>query len=163
VTAVTQGAKGTVAINASQTVTYTAGLFVGTDTFTYTVSDGAGGTATATVTVTVTAPPRVTTNLQVRYDFNEGSGSTVNDTSVVGAPYNLSISAPGAVSWLPGALSVNRHGCGRCCAWRSVARREPRACGCRVRHGNIRASGRDRIGERHPRREEGVRHDRRRW
>jgi hypothetical protein len=88
-------------------VTYTAGLFVGTDSFTYTISDGAGGTATATVTVTVTAPPRVTTDLQVRYDFNEGSGSTVNDTSGVGAPYNLSISAPGAVSWLPGALSVN--------------------------------------------------------
>jgi len=107
VTAVTQGTNDTVTINPNQTVTYTAGLFVGTDSFTYTVSDGAGGTATATVTVTVTAPPRVTTNLQVRYDFNEGSGSTVNDTSGVGAPYNLSISAPGAVSWLPGALSVN--------------------------------------------------------
>ena len=107
VTAVTQGANGSVAINANQTVTYTAGLFVGTDSFTYTVSDGAGGTATATVTVTVTAPPRVTTGLQARYNFNEGSGSTVNDTSSVGTPLNLTIANPAAVSWLPGALSVN--------------------------------------------------------
>ncbi len=53
-TAVTQGAHGTVAINGS-TVTYQPEPdFNGTDTFTYTVSDGNGGTATATVTVTVT-------------------------------------------------------------------------------------------------------------
>jgi len=107
VTAVTQGANGSVAVNANQTVTYTAGLFVGTDSFTYMVSDGAGGTATATVAVTVTAPPRVTTGLQARYNFNEGSGSTVNDTSSVGTPLNLTIANPAAVSWLPGALSVN--------------------------------------------------------
>ena len=108
VTAVTQGARGTVAINAGQTVTYTAGLFAGTDdTFTYTVSDGAGGTSTATVTVILTAPPRVTTDLQVRYNFNEGSGTTVTDTSGVGTPLNLTIAPTSAVSWLPGALSVN--------------------------------------------------------
>ena len=102
------GRTGTVTINAGQTVTYTAAaLHRHRDTFTYTVSDGNGGTATATVAVTLTAPPRVTTDLQVRYDFNEGSGLAVNDTSGVGTPYNLSISAPGAVTWLPGALSVN--------------------------------------------------------
>jgi Bacterial Ig domain/Concanavalin A-like lectin/glucanases superfamily len=107
IAAVTQGTNGSAAINPNQTVTYTAGLFVGTDSFTYTVADGAGGTATATVTVTVTPPPRVTTSLQARYDFNEGSGSTVNDTSGVGTPLNLAIANPAAVSWLPGALSVN--------------------------------------------------------
>ncbi len=107
VTAVTQGTRGSVTINAGQTVTYTANLFVGTDSFTYTVSDGAGGTSTATVNVTLTAPPRVTTDLQVRYNFSEGSGSTVTDTSGVGTPLNLTISPTSAVSWLPGALSVN--------------------------------------------------------
>jgi VCBS repeat-containing protein len=108
VTAVTQGARGSVTINAGQTVTYTATLSPGTDdTFTYTVSDGAGGTSTATVSVTLTAPPRVTTGLQVRYNFNKGSGSTVNDTSGVGTPLNLTISPTSAVTWLSGALSVN--------------------------------------------------------
>ncbi len=53
VTAVAQGAHGSVAFTASS-VTYTpvAG-FVGTDSFTYTVADGFGGTASAAVSVTV--------------------------------------------------------------------------------------------------------------
>ncbi|MBW8906223.1 MAG: tandem-95 repeat protein [Betaproteobacteria bacterium] len=107
VTSVTQGAHGSVAINPNQTVTYTASLFVGTDSFTYTVSDGAGGTATATVTVSLTAPARVATGIQARYNFNEGSGSTVNDTSGVGTPLNLTISSPSSVSWISGGLKVN--------------------------------------------------------
>jgi outer membrane protein OmpA-like peptidoglycan-associated protein len=53
VTAVTQGANGSVTFTATG-VTYTPRTdFLGTDTFTYTVSDGKGGTATATVTVNV--------------------------------------------------------------------------------------------------------------
>jgi hypothetical protein len=108
VTAVTQGAHGAVAINAGATVTYTpAAGWVGPDAFTYTISDGAGGTATATVSVTVQAPPRVTGNLQVLYTFNEGSGTTVNDVSGVGTPLNLTIANASAVTWLPGALSLN--------------------------------------------------------
>ncbi|MGE0039656.1 MAG: Ig-like domain-containing protein [Vicinamibacterales bacterium] len=56
VTAVTQGAHGTVEIYRNDQVKYTpTGDFTGTDTFTYTISDGNGGTATATVTVTVAA------------------------------------------------------------------------------------------------------------
>jgi Bacterial Ig domain len=52
VTAVTQPAHGTAAINPNQTVTYDpVCVFQGTDTFTYTVSDGQGGTDTATVSV----------------------------------------------------------------------------------------------------------------
>ncbi|MFY9825093.1 MAG: Ig-like domain-containing protein, partial [Thermoanaerobaculia bacterium] len=107
VSSVTQGAHGSVAINAGQTVTYTAALYVGTDTFTYTVSDGAGGTSTATVNVTITAPPRISTGIQARYNFNEGSGSTVNDTSGVGTPLNLTISSPSSVTWVSGGLKVN--------------------------------------------------------
>ena len=54
VTAVTQGANGSVTFTASG-VSYTPNAdFFGTDSFTYTISDGNGGTATATVNVTVT-------------------------------------------------------------------------------------------------------------
>jgi VCBS repeat-containing protein len=107
VTSVTQGTRGTVAINANGTVTYTASMFVGADSFTYTVSDGNGGTATATVNVTLTRPGRVSSGIQAFYDFGEGSGSTVTDTSGVGTPLNLTISNTAAVTWLPGALSIN--------------------------------------------------------
>lgn len=56
VAAVTQGAHGSVAINADNTVRYTPNAnFAGGDGFTYTVSDGAGGTAVASVAVTVDA------------------------------------------------------------------------------------------------------------
>ena len=52
VTAVTQGANGTVTINPDNTVTYTPGIaFPGTDSFTYTIDDGNGGTDTATVSI----------------------------------------------------------------------------------------------------------------
>ena len=53
VSAVTQGAHGTVAIsNGGANVTYTpAAGYVGSDSFTYTASDGFGGTSTATVNV----------------------------------------------------------------------------------------------------------------
>jgi hypothetical protein len=56
VTAVTQGANGTVAIaGGGASITYTPNQdFVGEDTFTYTVADDNGDQATATVTVTVT-------------------------------------------------------------------------------------------------------------
>ncbi|HEX6902960.1 MAG TPA: Ig-like domain-containing protein [Thermoanaerobaculia bacterium] len=107
ITGVTQGAKGSVAINANGTVTYTAGLFSGSDSFTYTISDGNGGTTTGTVNVTLQAPARVTSGIQTRYDFNEGSGSTVNDTSGVGTPLNLTIGSTSSVTWLSGGLSVN--------------------------------------------------------
>jgi VCBS repeat-containing protein len=61
----TTGTRGSVAINADGTVTYTpqgadAAMVFGqssSDSFTYTVSDGHGGTSTATVTVNMSGPP----------------------------------------------------------------------------------------------------------
>ena len=54
VSAVTQGANGSVVNNNDGTVSYTPNLdFEGTDTFTYTVADGNGGTQVVTVTVSV--------------------------------------------------------------------------------------------------------------
>ncbi|MCU8105403.1 retention module-containing protein [Shewanella sp. SM101] len=58
VTGVTNGANGTVTINADGTVTYTPSAnFHGTDSFTYTVTSG-GVTETTTVNVTVLKMPR---------------------------------------------------------------------------------------------------------
>ncbi len=54
ITAVTQGAQGTVAIVGGTSVTYTPSAnYFGPDSFTYTISDGNGGSATGTVNVTV--------------------------------------------------------------------------------------------------------------
>ncbi len=54
ISAVTQGANGSVAIVGGTTVTYTPNAdFSGVDAFTYTIDDGNGGSATATVNVTV--------------------------------------------------------------------------------------------------------------
>jgi len=82
VTGVTQGANGSVVIDAvTNNPIYTPNSgFSGTDTFTYTVEDGEGGSATATVTVTVNpvndAP--VLTITQVN-NFVEDAGAAVGD------------------------------------------------------------------------------------
>lgn len=90
VTGTTDGANGTVVINADGTVTYTPDAdYAGTDSFTYTVCDdhattpaSAAGCATATVDVTVTAvndAPVVTSG---------GAASTTEGTSVtIGATF----------------------------------------------------------------------------
>ena len=81
VTAVTQGANGTVTINPDNTVTYTPKAnFSGTDSYTYTVTSG-GVTETATVNVTVTAvndPPSGTDNV-VLHNENSNYVFTAND------------------------------------------------------------------------------------
>src|SRR5262245_30126631 len=79
ISAVTQGAHGTVTFQ-STSVTYApAAGFVGTDSFTYTVTDGYGHNATATVTVTVL--PDRGASLVAAYNFNEGNGPVVTDAS----------------------------------------------------------------------------------
>jgi Ca2+-binding RTX toxin-like protein len=92
ITAVTQGAKGSVFFDAGtaaagdETVTYTAdgnvldSLAVGestTDTFTYTVSDGNGGSDTATVTVTING---VNNDLQAPTDLILSNNSVQEDS-----------------------------------------------------------------------------------
>ena len=55
----TSPTKGTILVNANNTITYTASPGqAGTDTFSYIANDGRGGTSTATVTITIpNAPP----------------------------------------------------------------------------------------------------------
>ncbi|MFO0842984.1 MAG: Ig-like domain-containing protein [Gemmataceae bacterium] len=74
VAGVTQGAHGSVTVNANGTLTYTpdAGFKGGTDTFSYTVSDGRYRTATASVTV------RVIRTVQI----DVKPGGATNDTNL---------------------------------------------------------------------------------
>ncbi|HVL93799.1 MAG TPA: LamG-like jellyroll fold domain-containing protein [Acidimicrobiales bacterium] len=68
---------------------------------------GRPDSAIASAVFTVTASPRVTTGLAALYEFNEGTGSTVTDTSGVGTPLDLAVADPANVSWITGGLRVN--------------------------------------------------------
>jgi YVTN family beta-propeller protein len=103
ITSVTQGANGTVVINADGTVTYTAGSdFTGSDSFTYTASDGHGGSTTGTVNVSVVPQLRITTaslpDAEVDNDYLE----TLQVTGATGTP-TWSVTS----GTLPGGLSFD--------------------------------------------------------
>ncbi|MCA9884779.1 MAG: hypothetical protein KC708_17495, partial [Anaerolineae bacterium] len=85
-------------------------LPVGTHNIVLTVMADRGLTTTATdaVIVNITEPDlRVQNGLLALYEFNEGSGSTVTDTSGVGTPLNLVVANPGNVTWNASGLTVN--------------------------------------------------------
>ncbi|MBX7116012.1 MAG: tandem-95 repeat protein [Myxococcaceae bacterium] len=115
VSAVTQGAHGTVAIDAmGAQVTYTpAASYFGPDSFTYTVSDGNGGTANATVNVTVinlNDPP--TANPDV-VSVAQDSGANVfdvlaNDTYLPDPPEMLRVVA--VTPALHGTVMITHNG-----------------------------------------------------
>lgn len=93
VSAVTQGAKGSVSTNGS-TVTYTPSANTnGLDSFTYTVSDGQGGAATATVTLSVAAlndaPATVADSGSTRENVSVILAVLANDTDVEGNPLTV--------------------------------------------------------------------------
>src|SRR5437867_2376948 len=102
VSSVTQGAHGSIAINADNSLQYTPALdYNGTDSFTYTASDGHGGTGTATVNVTirpVNSPP--TANA-------DSYGTTPNTTLNVPAPGLLANDTDPENDPLTAALTVN--------------------------------------------------------
>lgn len=76
VSAVTQGAHGSVAVSLGVNVVYTpAPNYFGPDSFTYTIADGNGGSDTATVSINVTA-------LNDSPDAVNDSGSTLEDAPV---------------------------------------------------------------------------------
>ena len=69
-------------------------------------SYGTDTSAKATLYVTA-AGSRVTTGMQLLYKFNEGNGTTLNDSSGVGTPYNLGINNKSSVTWTPNGLGIN--------------------------------------------------------
>ncbi len=109
VTGVTQGANGSVVIDAvTGNPIYTPNSgFSGTDSFTYTVSDGNGGTASATVTVTVnaavnTAPVGPDTNETVAEDGVLNSSVSATDADGDALTYTLGTGpAHGALTFNP--------------------------------------------------------------
>ena len=120
ITAVTQGANGSVAITGGGTgVSYTPNAnFFGADSFTYTVDDGNTGTDTATVTVTVTSVNDLPVAAPDNYAMNQDTtlnvaapGVLANDSDLEG-PMNavllsdvsngdLVLSADGSFSYEP--------------------------------------------------------------
>ena len=91
------------------TITPTAGD-AGTYPITIQATDNATPPAATTqpLTVTITQPSaRVTAGLEVLYLFEEGSGSTVGDSSGTGSPVDLVIGDPAAVTWGAGSLTLD--------------------------------------------------------
>ena len=115
VSAVTQGADGSVTINDNGTITYTPNSgFTGTDTFTYTVEDTSDNVASNYVTVTVSDSSLVAGNgtvttledgpvtVTVMNDVTYSPGSTVTVTSVTqGANGTVVLNGDGTVTYTP--------------------------------------------------------------
>jgi chitodextrinase len=75
-------ASGTLSLASNGSFTFKpASGFSGTRTFTYTATDGTSTSAAATVTITVTPAASTASGLVAAYGFNEGSGTTVTDSS----------------------------------------------------------------------------------
>jgi VCBS repeat-containing protein len=114
VTSVTQGAKGAVAVNANNTVTYTPNLNVnGADSFTYSISDGNGGNDTATVSVTINAVNDAPTTNNDSYSVDEDQPLTVNAAGVLANDTDVEGSALTAVlvnEPANGSLTLNADG-----------------------------------------------------
>jgi Ca2+-binding RTX toxin-like protein len=101
VTSVTQGANGTVTIEADGTVTYTPDPdFNGADSFTYEISDGNGGIATGTVDVTVEPvnddPVAVADAATTDEDVSVNIPALGNDEDVDGDPLVIASARQGA-------------------------------------------------------------------
>jgi VCBS repeat-containing protein len=94
VTAVTQGAHGTVVIAAAgANLTYTPAIdYLGPDSFTYTISDGRGGSATATVQVTVNkAAIYLPLIMKPAYADLKVSFTVTPTTPTAGQPTNITV------------------------------------------------------------------------
>lgn len=119
ITAVTQGTKGSVSINAGTSVTYTPNAnATGSDSFTYTISDGDGGTDTATVSITITAvndvpdavndsvitDEDVAATIAVKSNDTDGDGDNLTITAVTqGTKGSVVINGDGTVAYTPNA------------------------------------------------------------
>jgi len=112
----TQGANGSVTINADGTLAYAPNKnFCGTDTFNYTVSNGEGGAATATVSVVVepvndapviTSRPVETARVWAPYTYNvKAKDSDPRDSlsySLTKNPEGMTIDTnTGLITWRP--------------------------------------------------------------
>lgn len=113
ITAVTQGAHGSVSTNGS-TVSYAPSAnFFGSDSFTYTVSDGQGGSDTATVLMNVTNVNDAPVASINSYNMNQDTTLTVAAPGVLGNDADLdgdTLSAVLVVNVTHGTLVLNPNG-----------------------------------------------------
>ena len=76
--------------------------------YTCVVTNSSGSVTSNAAELAVSSPDqRVTTGVVAQYNFNEGSGTVINDVSGNGTPLNLDINSPSAVSWQQFGLDVN--------------------------------------------------------
>jgi len=88
---------------ANLTVTLTA-AFDGTLFFTW--DDGSTGLELWKLAEGGGTGARVTDGLRALYDFDEGSGATVGDSSGAGSPLNLTVARPSQVQWREDGLQI---------------------------------------------------------
>jgi large repetitive protein len=114
VTGVSQGANGTVAINADGTLTYTPNAnFFGSDSFTYTVSDGQLPSDTATVSVTVNPVNDAPVAAGDSFTTNEDTALTVTLPGVLGNDTDIdsaTLTAALVTGPVNGTLTLNTDG-----------------------------------------------------
>ena len=68
---------------------------------------GTGGAELPPITrFDIALATRTATGLIALYEFDDGDGSLVRDSSGFGIPLNLTIGNPGSVTWIDGALSI---------------------------------------------------------
>ncbi|HJQ31529.1 MAG TPA: tandem-95 repeat protein [Pyrinomonadaceae bacterium] len=100
VSAVTQGAHGSVTNNGTSVSYAPAANYNGPDSFGYTVSDGHGGTATANVSITVTAvnddPTAADDTLTTDEDTPATKNVIANDSDIDGGPLSVASVTQGA-------------------------------------------------------------------
>jgi VCBS repeat-containing protein len=111
ITGATNGANGSVTVNANGTLTYApTANFNGQDSFSYTVSDGKGGTASAQVTVVVTpvndAPVAVNNSATTAEDQAIAITVLGNDVD----PDGDTLTVTGATNGANGAVTLNANG-----------------------------------------------------
>ncbi|MEE8599585.1 putative Ig domain-containing protein [Euzebya tangerina] len=104
VTFAAAGLPDDLAIDASSGLITGTAATPGTSTVTITASDPTDGEATETFDLTILA---VDVSPVVEYRFDDGSGTTVADSSGVGTPLDLTIQQPANTTWLPSGLSVD--------------------------------------------------------
>ncbi|PID59209.1 MAG: hypothetical protein CR986_06950 [Ignavibacteriae bacterium] len=103
--------KNSMEITGATSSTYITPVFVddsnNEDLYYCIVTDDNGTTQSNNATLYITyMNQRVSEGLQVLYNFNEGSGTVINDQSGVGTPLNLKINNANNINWTSSGLNI---------------------------------------------------------